>query len=202
MELSEAGGYRASNHRREEQGRHDGAEGDERRDDTSTPTQGFEQKDGCRQIDRQNDKRDEEIDPCADPADRGAESSLKPPPNECFHQLMAGEQKRQRCQRSILGALVDVADHIDTDCSDEQPANQISLRRKAHDPTVTGCVTTAGVSAGVTIGHREGDHWPGRSPGNRMMLKAKAHRATTEGWDHERSRIIPKRPSKVSLAQR
>lgn len=72
---------------------------------------------------------------------------------------------------TILGPLIDVADHIDTDCSDEQPANQVSLRRKAHDPTVTGYVTTGRVSAGVTIGHRESDHRPRRARGNRMMLK-------------------------------
>lgn len=102
-----------------------------------TPTRGFEQEDSCGQIDRQNDKREEEIDPCVDPSDVGAESPVKPPPNECFRQLMTGEEKRQCCQRSILGPLVDVTDHIDTNGSNEQPAYQVSLRRKAHNATVT-----------------------------------------------------------------
>jgi hypothetical protein len=35
----------------------------------------------------------------------------------------------------------------------------------------------------VTIGHRESDHWPGRPPGSRMMLKPEVHRAAIGGWD-------------------
>ena len=50
---------------------------------------------------------------------------------------MTGEEKRQCCQRSILGPLVDVTDHIETNGSNEQPAYQVSLRRKAHNATVT-----------------------------------------------------------------
>lgn len=44
---------------------------------------------------------------------------------------------RPPAQCSVLGPLVDVTDYIDTSGSDEQPASQISLSGKAHDPTVT-----------------------------------------------------------------
>lgn len=64
--------------------------------------------------------------------------ALQPPPHERFVELMAGEQQRERRERQMVAALVDVAGHVHPDRPHNEAAHHVGRGGEAHTPTVAG----------------------------------------------------------------
>jgi hypothetical protein len=58
--------------------------------------------------------------------------TLQAEPHECFYELMEAKHERKCDQGVVTVAARAMAEHVYPDPSDDDPANEISLRRKAH----------------------------------------------------------------------
>jgi hypothetical protein len=58
--------------------------------------------------------------------------TLQSQPDERLDDLVCTEQQGQRGQRDLTMASLGIANRIDADGANDEPPDQISLRRKAH----------------------------------------------------------------------
>lgn len=123
---------RRSQHRREQNHRDSGTQRDERSHSPSPVCSGFERKHGEGHEHREHDEGDQEIDPERNSTDVVRHVALDSPPHERLVELMCAEEKRQGREQEVIVATAQVAVRIDTDRSDDGPADEISLRREAH----------------------------------------------------------------------
>jgi hypothetical protein len=65
-------------------------------------------------------------------ADPARHMALEPQPDERLDELVDTKQYGDPRQRDELAALADMADGIDADRADQQPAAEVGLRREAH----------------------------------------------------------------------
>ena len=72
--------------------------------------------------------------------------ALLAPPDECLVELMRAENERQGRQGHVIPAFVHVADDVDPDGADGEPADQVGLRREAHWRDLTAHAEGAAVS--------------------------------------------------------
>ncbi len=58
--------------------------------------------------------------------------TVDPPPDERLDELMRAEEDRQRRDQETLLVAVDVAEGVDADRADHQPAHHVGLSGEAH----------------------------------------------------------------------
>ena len=58
--------------------------------------------------------------------------TLQAQPDECFDELVEAEDKRQRAERVMTRPPIPMSKDVDADGSNDDPANEICLRREAH----------------------------------------------------------------------
>ena len=123
---------RTTDHRRKQRRGHHGPDPRERRHHPLPPPRRLKRDDGQRDEHGQHDEGDQQIGPERGVADPTRHMALEPQPDERLDKLVGAEQQRDPRQREEFPALVDVADSIDADRTDDQAADDVSLRREAH----------------------------------------------------------------------
>jgi hypothetical protein len=62
--------------------------------------------------------------------------AFETPPNESLDELVDAEDERQGAEGAVISASVAVTQHVDSDCADDETADQVRLRREAHAETL------------------------------------------------------------------
>ena len=119
-------------HRREQDARNDHAQRDKRGHRRSAMPKWFVPHDRDGHEDRQDDERDQQVCPDGGSLKFMGHVPLEPQPDERLDDLMHAQQQRQCCKRDVPLATVRVANGIDPDRADDNPTDEVSLRREAH----------------------------------------------------------------------
>ena len=132
VKVIQAGRDGSPDHGGQQHSRDDRAEPDEDRHRHPTPARRFERPDGERDVERQNNEGEQQIQPGGSPADGFVDVPLQTPPNESLVQLVGSEQERKGRDREVVTAMTDVPGNIDSDDPEHHSAYEVGLRRETH----------------------------------------------------------------------